>query len=293
MGSSALASIFVPSGEPTMAAFFTELQKRAASGEMAARIIEEGEGLDITHLLSEVKTPTLVVHRRDDRVVPVELGREMASLIPGARLATLEGDIHPPYWGDTNKILEVIAEFLGDEFPYNETDTAQGALKLVLFTDVAGSTALTERLGDEKARKLLREHERITREALNAYGGLEVKTMGDSFMASFSSAAKALECAIAMQRAFAEHNESADEPIMVRVGLNAGEPIAEDEDLFGMAVNLAARIAAKAEGGEILTSDTVRGLVAGKKFLFSDRGETAMRGFEDPVRVYELRWLEQ
>ena len=293
MGSSALASIFVPSGEPTMAAFFTELQKRAASGEMAARIIEEGEGLDITHLLSEVKSPTLVVHRRDDRVVPVELGRELASLIPGARLATLEGDIHPPYWGDTRKILEVIAEFLGDEFPYNETDTAQGALKLVLFTDVAGSTALTERLGDEKARKLLREHERITREALNAYGGLEVKTMGDGFMASFSSAAKALECAIAMQRAFAEHNESADEPIMVRVGLNAGEPIAEDEDLFGMAVNLAARIAAKAEGGEILTSDTVRGLVAGKKFLFSDRGETAMRGFEDPVRVYELRWLEQ
>jgi class 3 adenylate cyclase len=117
--------------------------------------------------------------------------------------------------------------------------------------------------------------------------------MGDGFMASFSSATKALECAIAMQRAFAEHNEGAEEPIRVRIGLNAGEPIAEDDDLFGTAVNLAARLAAKAEGGEILTSDTVRGLVAGKKFLFSDRGETAMRGFEDPVRLYELSWREE
>ena len=152
---------------------------RSASGEMAARIIEENEGLDITHLLSEVKSPTLVVHRRDDRVVPVELGREMASLIPGARLATLEGDIHPPYWGDTRKILEVIAEFLDDELPYNETGTAQGAFRTVLFTDVEGSTAITERLGDAKAREVLREHERIVREALKAHGGSEVKTMGD------------------------------------------------------------------------------------------------------------------
>ncbi len=163
-------------------------------------------------------------------------------------------------------------------------------MRTILFTDVEGSTALTDRLGDAAARELLREHERMVREALKAHGGSEVKTMGDGFMASFSSATKALECAIAMQRAFAGQNESAEEPIKVRIGLNAGEPIAEDEDLFGTAVNLAARIAAKAEGGEILTSDTVRGLVAGKKFLFSDRGETAMRGFEDPVRLYELRW---
>ncbi len=122
--------------------------------------------------------------------------------------------------------------------------------------------------------------------------------MGDGFMASFSSATKALECAITMQRAFAAHNDTAEEPIKVRIGLNAGEPIAEDDpdgrsDLFGTAVILAARIAAKAEGGEILTSDTVRGLVAGKRFLFADRGDTALRGFEDPVRLYEVRWREE
>jgi adenylate cyclase len=119
--------------------------------------------------------------------------------------------------------------------------------------------------------------------------------MGDGFMASFSSATKALECAIAVQRAFAEHNETTEEPIRVRIGLNAGEPIAEDDpdgrsDLFGTAVNLAARICAHAEAGQILAPIVVRELAAGKQFLFADLGETALRGFEDPVRLYEVSW---
>ena len=128
------------------------------------------------------------------------------------------------------------------------------------------------------------------REALKAHGGSEVKTMGDGFMASFSSATKALECSIALQQAFAEHNESAEEPIMVRIGLNAGEPIAEDEDLFGTAVNEAARITAAAEGGEILVPDVVRQLVKGKDFLFADVGERQLKGFDEPVRLFEVRW---
>jgi class 3 adenylate cyclase len=152
---------------------------------------------------------------------------------------------------------------------------------------------MMQRLGDDKGRAVLREHERITREALKAHGGTEVKTMGDGFMACFSSATRALECAIAMQRAFADHNESAEEQIRVRIGLNAGEPIAEDQDLFGTAVIMAARIAAKAEGGEILASNVVRELLAGKGFLFSDRGDVILRGFEDPVRLYDVRWGEE
>ena len=175
--------------------------------------------------------------------------------------------------------------------------TGGGGFRTILFTDVEGSTALTDRLGDARARDLLREHERIVREALKAHGGSEMKTMGDGFMASFSSATQGLECAIVMQRAFAERNESAEEAIRVRIGLNAGEPIAEDDpggrgDLFGTAVNMAARIAAKADAGEILASNVVRELVAGKEFLFNDRGDTELRGFEDPVRVYEVNWRE-
>jgi class 3 adenylate cyclase len=166
---------------------------------------------------------------------------------------------------------------------------------------------MMQRLGDAKGRAVLREHERITREALKAHGGTEVKTMGDGFMACFPSATGALECGIAMQRAFAEWNadvgaalappqgaasSAPTEAIRVRIGLNAGEPIAEDEDLFGTAVILAARIAAKAEGGEMLVANVVRELAAGKGFLFSDRGDVILRGFEDPVRLYEVRWRE-
>ena len=111
-------------------------------------------------------------------------------------------------------------------------------------------------------------------------------------MASFSSAVRALECAIAMQKAFAARNESAEEPILVRVGLNTGEPIAEEKDLFGTAVIEAARIAAATKGGEILVSYVVRELAKGKDFLFADRGEVALKGFEEPVRLFEVRWRE-
>jgi len=220
---------------------------------------------------------------------------DLASRIPGAQLAVLEGASGGYAVEDWQAVLAAIDDFLGEgEEPTAKAEVAiAGAFRTILFTDVEGSTALTERLGDAKAREVLRRHERIVREALQAHGGAEVKAMGDGFMASFSSATRALECAIAMQSAFAARNEAAEEPIRVRIGLNAGEPIAEDEDLFGTAVNMAARIAARAQGGEILASDVVRQLVAGKGFLFSDRGDTVLRGYEDPVRLYEVRWGEE
>ncbi len=271
------------------------LIREAVTWESYRAFMEAGEGFDVTDLLSQVRPPTLVLHRREIAFPEVGVARELASRIPDARLALLEGTSPLPALGDTEAVLQAIDEFLDEGEEAAAAPKVGEGLQTILFTDVEGSTALTQRLGDAKAREVLREHERMVRLALKAHGGAEVKALGDGFMASFSSVTKALECAIAMQRAFAQHNESAEEPIMVRIGLNAGEPIAEDDpdgrsDLFGTAVILAARIAAKADGGEILTSDTVRGLVAGKKFLFADRGETALRGFEDPVRLYEVRW---
>jgi len=253
---------------------------------------------DVTDLLPHVRAPTLVLHRRQLRFTEISGARDLASGIPDARLVLLEGESPVPWLDDSDAVLAAIDEFLGEGEEATPAEPAEpGAFRTVLFTDVEGSTALTQRLGDAKARELLREHERIVREALKAHGGSEVKTMGDGFMASFPSATKALECAIAMQRAFAEHNESAEEPIRVRVGLNAGEPIAEDDpdgrgDLFGTAVNEAARITAAAKGGEILVADVVRQLTKGKDFLFADRGQTSLRGFEDPVRLFEVRWRE-
>jgi len=271
--------------------------------------------IDVTELLPLVRCPTVVLHLREWQVLGVDTARELASEIPDARLVLLEGATVADW--DTEAALRSIDEFLGEgeEAAAGAEPPAAGAFRTVLFTDVAGSTSMMQRLGDAKGRAVLREHERITREALKAHGGTEVKTMGDGFMACFSSATGALECAIALQRAFAEWNadvgaalappqgaallrqaqDAHTEPVEVRVriGLNAGEPIAEEQDLFGTAVIVAARIAAKAEGGEILASNVVRELVAGKGFLFSDRGDVALRGFEDPVRLYEVRWREE
>jgi adenylate cyclase len=189
-------------------------------------------------------------------------------------------------------VIAAIDEFLG-EGEQAAAGPAPSGLVTILFTDMEGSTTLTQRLGDAKAQELLRTHNTIVRDALKAHSGSEIKHTGDGIMASFASASRALECAIAIQRALAQHNEAnPDTPIRVRIGLNAGEPVAEEEDLFGTAVQLAARICAHAEPGEILAPIVVRELAAGKGFLFADRGDVALRGFEDPVRLYEVRWRE-
>ena len=118
-----------------------------------------------------------------------------------------------------------------------------------------------------------------------------MKALGDGFMASFGSAQRALECAVAIQQGVTLGLTALAGPdLRIRIGINAGEPIAEDDDLFGASVVAAARIASQAQGGQILAADVVRQLVTGKGFLFSDRGEHALRGLDDPVRVWELRW---
>ena len=270
------------------------LLREQTTPEVGRVAIQATREFDVTALLPHVRSPTLVLHRREYPLVGVDIARGLASRIPDARLVLLEGASVLPFVGDVEAWFRAIDEFLGvgEETAGAAEAPEAGTFRTVFFTDVEGSTSLTRRLGDARARDLLREHERITREALRAHGGTEVKTMGDGFMASFGSATKALECAIAIQRAFAEHNESAEEQIRVRIGLNAGEPIAEDQDLFGTAVIRAARIAAIAQGSEILVANVVRELAEGKGFLFSDRGDVVLRGFEDPVRLYEVRWQE-
>jgi class 3 adenylate cyclase len=201
-----------------------------------------------------------------------------------------------------DEIIEVeagsVQGFLGD---VEETAAAreptephtESAFRIIMFTDLEGSTQLTQQLGDAKAMELLRQHDTMIRDALAATGGREVKHTGDGIMASFLSVSPAVECAIAIQEAFAAHNtQKPDMALGVRVGLSAGEPVAEQDDLFGAAVQLAARVCGHAGPGDILVSNVIRELAIGKKFHFTDRGDTEMRGFEDPVRVYEVRWRD-
>jgi len=287
-------TFFMPDADAEAIRQFNEMQRISASPENAAAVLSAMRDTDVSELLSQVRAPTLVVHCRGDAIVPFEAGRELAAGIPGARFLPLDSRNHVPL------PHEPAAEVLGkavDEFLGEGEEAAAGpapsGLVTILFTDIEGSTTLTQRVGDAKAQEVLRTHNRIVRDALKTHSGSEIKHTGDGIMASFSSATRALECAIAMQRAFAQHNESnPDIPIRVRIGLNAGEPVAEEEDLFGTAVQLAARICAQAEAGQILAPIVVRELAAGKGFLLADRGDVALRGFEDPVRLYEVSWRE-
>ena len=155
------------------------------------------------------------------------------------------------------------------------------------------STALTQSLGDAKAQELVRAHNTIVREALSAHDGTEIKHTGDGIMASFGGASSALGCAVAIQRAVAARAaEQPDIPLGLRVGLNAGEPVVEEQDLFGASVQLARRICDHAEPGQVLASNVVRELAMGKGFLFSDIGEVVPKGFDEAVRLYEVRWRE-
>ncbi len=294
MYSDMFATAVMGLGDPIFTRRFAELIRSSSTAPEfvhAWSVLREGSVEDI---YPKVDCPVLVLHRRS-RLTLSDQARAMTAAIPNARLAFIDGQgLHP--WEE--HVAEAIERFmleLESAPAFQDTSGApsrSGTLRTILFTDIEAHTVLMRRLGDDRGREVLREHERITREALHAHGGTEVKTMGDGFMASFDSAQRALECAIELERAFEERNATAAEPLRIRVGVNAGEPIEDAHDLFGASVIESSRIAAQAKGGEILVSDVVRQLSAGKGFLFSDRGEVVLRGFDDPVRLYELRWQD-
>lgn len=291
-----LASIRLGWGEGESTRRFAALVRESLTPQSLSAQREAFANVDVTNLLPQVQAPTLVMHRRGITWLDEHVVRDVAARIPKASLSVLDGASGAPYLGDTDSVLSAVYRFLGETYepPAPPAPEApEPTLKTILFTDIEGSTALTQRLGDAAARDILRDYERITREALAAHGGSEIKTMGDGFMATFGSATRAVECAVALQRAFEHWNASRGpdgEHSHVRIGLNAGEPIAEHEDLFGTAVIVASRIADQAKGGEILASNVVRELVAGKRFDFASRGRSPLRGFDEPVEVYEVYW---
>ncbi|MQB02353.1 MAG: DUF4242 domain-containing protein, partial [Actinobacteria bacterium] len=191
-------------------------------------------------------------------------------------------------------IIEVepdeLERFLGSP-PRFASGTAYeaSAFRTIFFTDIVGSTELTQRLGDEGAMVVLRRHDEAVRQALDEHDGREIKHTGDGIMASFTSASKAVGCAVAVQGRFAEASATdAEGSMQVRIGISAGEPLTEKGDLFGTAVQLAARLCASAEPGGILVSHAVRELCAGKTLTFDAAKDLELRGFAEPVRAYPV-----
>jgi class 3 adenylate cyclase/esterase/lipase len=251
---------------------------------------------DLSGDLIGIQCPTLVVHRRECQYPDISAARYIAARVPNAELVVLEGGALLPWIGDMDAVVRTIDRFLGiepvtAEAPKGQPRPRAAGLATILFTDIEGSTLLTQRAGDATAQEVVRAHNAIVRDALGRHGGTEIKHTGDGIMASFPLASSALQAAIDIQLQVERYGEEhPDSAFRVSIGLNAGEPVVEEQDLYGTAVQLAARICSQAEGGEILVSNVVRELAAGKGFLFSDRGVFLAKGFDEPVHVFEIEW---
>jgi class 3 adenylate cyclase len=174
--------------------------------------------------------------------------------------------------------------------PGGASDERDPGIRTVLFTDIVGSTSLTQRLGDDAVMKLLRVHDAVVREALASHGGREVKHTGDGIMASFSSAVSAVRAAMQIQDKLASHaKEHVGFPMAIRIGAAAGEPVESNHDLFGSTVQLAARLCSHAQPEQSLVSNVVMELCIGKGLTFADLGEVELKGFDLPVRVHAVR----
>lgn len=187
-----------------------------------------------------------------------------------------------------------VTAFLGRTADPPSAPIADSAFRTIVFTDIVGSTRTTQRLGDDAAMIIVREHDSVVRKALQEHEGSEVKHTGDGIMASFGSVARALDFSITVQRSLHQRNVGKESyAVHVRVGLNAGEPVRDGGDLFGSAVQLARRVCDAGDAGVILTSNVIRELARGKNFTFRDRGEASLKGFDEPVRLHELHWLPE
>lgn len=258
---------------------FAHLRTLAASPGAARALLDMTGDVDVRSALPLVSAPTLVIHRSGDAAVPVAAGRYFAEHIPDATMAELDGADHIWWVGDQQAILDAIEEFLTGLAPVQE---AERMLATVLFTDICGSTKRVAELGDRAWRDLLIHHDAIFREQLERHRGREVVHTGDGFLATFDAPARAIRCA---QDAAEQLRR---EGVEIRAGLHTGECLLRGENVAGIAVHIAARIAALADGGEVLVSRTVTDLVAGSGMRFEDRGTHELKGVPEPWHLYRI-----
>lgn len=295
VGSKVMTDMLVPDADATQQAEFARWQRESASADVAASTMEMLYGWDVRPELPDITAPTLIIHRRDSRAFPPENGRALASGIPNARAVIIDGSVHLPPQPDDPNTIDVINEILGFvAVGATATETAamrSASVHTIVFTDIEGSTALTEQYGDEEARRAIREHDEILRTAVARHGGTVVKWTGDGIMATFASVSGALDASIAMQTALQSRAQEAHIPIRIRVGIHAGEPIEEDSDLHGTSIIRASRIMSNAHADQILVSNIVRDLVAGKEYEFTSRGLHELKGIQEPIHIYEVDWI--
>ncbi|MEO6565419.1 MAG: alpha/beta fold hydrolase [Casimicrobiaceae bacterium] len=240
-----------------------------ASPGAAVALNRMNRSIDVRDILASIHVPTLVLRRVGDPVCPEGRGRDLVDRIPGARYIELPGRDHMPFVGDTDAIVDEIQEFLTGERAVPEPDRI---LATVLFTDIADSTLRAAKMGDACWRDVLDRHHAMAARTIARFRGRAVKNTGDGFLATFDGPARAIHCAFAMR------DEVARLGLQMRAGLHTGEIELMGDDIGGIAVHTAARVAAMAEANAVWVSRIVRDLVAGSGLEFLDQGEFNLKG---------------
>jgi class 3 adenylate cyclase len=281
--------ILVPINAPSMrenkafVQWFGRLERAASSPGGILALFRADYENDARHLLSSIQVPTLILHRKDDSTIPVACGRDMAQRIPGAKYVELPGEDHllqalEPDLLD--RLLDEIEEFNTGTRHRPDPDRV---LATVMFTDIVRSTERAAEMGDSRWRALLTDYYAAVRKELSVFRGREVNTAGDGLLATFDGPNRAIRCACAVRERLRPLG------LQVRSGLHTGECELIGEDVGGIAVHIAARVAATAEPDEVLVSSTVRDLVAGSGLRFADRGMHGLKGVPDEWHLFRVQ----
>lgn len=267
-------------GDGHLVAWLASYMRRSASPGAAVALERMNREINATQALASIHVPTLVIGRSDDLDFRIEQVRETAGRIAGARLVELPGNVHFPWVGPQDEILDEVERFV---VSLGEMEAELGrALATVLFTDVVGSTERAATLGDRAWKDLLEEHHRLVRGQLARFRGVEVDTAGDGFLATFDGPARAVRCAQSIVQAVAGLG------LEVRAGVHTGEVQTIDGKVGGLAVVIGARVGGLAGASEVLVSQTVKDLVAGSGLTFEDAGEHELKGVPDRWRLYRV-----
>jgi class 3 adenylate cyclase len=257
------------------------LERQSASPQAAIAMTKMYTEIDARQILPSIRVRTLVMHRVGDRLVPVDAGRYLARNIPHAKYMELPGDSHMSIYEPemVDRIVGEVEDFLTGSRSEVEIDRV---LATVMFTDIVDSTKRAAELGDREWRTLRESHDGVVRQLLTRFRGHEVKNLGDGFLATFDGPARAVRCAAAISDAVQPLG------IAVRSGLHTGEIELAGDDVSGIAVHIAARVAAQAAANETIVSSTVRDLVAGSGLRFEDRGYHSLKGLPEETHLYTV-----
>ena len=279
-----IIKFFAPSkkGDDVARQAFARWERQLASPSAVIALVQMNRQIDARHVVPAIHLPTLIMHKVGDPAVTLEDARYLAANIAGAKYVEFPGIDHGPVADPVivDRIVDEVQEFLtGSRSSDTEIDRV---LATVMFTDIVESTKRAAELGDRQWRTLLDRHDETVRQQLQRFRGNEVKNLGDGFMATFDGPARAVRCAAAISDSVRPLG------IAVRSGLHTGEIELKRDDIAGIAVHIAARVAGEAEAGETIVSSTVRDLVAGSGLRFEDRGIRALKGLPEEVRLYRV-----